>query len=127
MFPNFIFAQASNQETQPNRVSDPAKIKYNYRMEQSVNAIRWSQVYFRSFKKTHEVTYLELAAQYCLSAIQSLHQTQNLLSKTTRFHYQTKKKKLEACEFYNSLQLASHHLAVEHHLKSADPNVCEFW
>jgi len=127
LYPSNVLSQAENQQTAPNSVRDPAKIKFNYRMEQSSKQMHWSRIYYQSFKKTEEVSYLELAARYCLSAIQSLHETQNLLSKTTRFHYQTKKKKMAACKFYNSLQLASHHLAVEHHLKPADQNICGLW
>lgn len=126
-FPVTAAAQTSTTQTQSgNRVRDPAKIKYNYRMEQSFKQMKWSQIYFESFKKTEEISYLNLAARHCLNAISSFHQTQNLLSKTTRFHYQTKKKKMAACQFYNTLQLASHHLAVEHHLKPADQKVCSF-
>ncbi len=122
-----VYSQTSTQPPQSdNRVRDPAKIKYNFRMEVSSKQMEWSRIYFESFKKTDEVSYLRLAAQFCLNAISSYHQTQNLLSKTTRFHYQTKKRKITACQFYTTLQLASHHLAVEHHLRPADQNVCTF-
>ncbi len=100
-------------------VLDPAKIKFTHRMSQSEKNFAWSDTYYKSFKKTKEPRYLGLAANHCLKAISMLHDTQMLLSRTTRFYNQADKKRLRACEFYKLLQQKSFLLPRFYHLKSS--------
>lgn len=124
----FVSTVAWSQEEQPAPLKErnPAKIKYAFRMEQSAKELKWSNIYYQSFKRTNETSYLRLSAQHCLNAIQSLNETQSMLSKTTRFHYEAKSKKNQACQFYITLQKISHRLAQEHHLENVDSYGCDF-
>jgi len=98
----------------------PKEIRFTYQMNRSAKDLKWSVTYFESYKKSGEVSYLNLAAQFCLKTINRLFNTQNLLSRTTRFYQQADQKRLQACQYYDMLQKQSFLLAPVHHLADTE-------
>ncbi len=99
------------------RVQDPAKIKFTYRMNTAAKDLKWSDTYYKSYKKNKELSYLKLAARHCKSAIKLLFETQSMLARTTRFYNQADKKRLLACKYFKILRQKSFLLSKEHHLR----------
>lgn len=99
-------------------------VRFNTRMQKSLKEIKWSKIYYRSFKRTQETAYLKLSAAQCEKAIKSLHKTQSLLARTTRFHHVAKNKKHQACQFYKQLQHESFQLRPKHYLRDANETIC---
>jgi len=88
--------------------------------------LHWSRTYFDSYVKTGEAVYLQLAATHCIKAINVLKETQQTLPNTTRFYYQTKTKRVDACLFYKTLQDTSLRLGQHQHMKDIPDQGCDF-
>ncbi len=119
---SLVVAHAQSTPTQNRK---PATLQYTSRMEKSAKEMQWSMIYYLSFKRTNEAVYLKLAATHCSNAIHSLHGTQSMVSRTTRFYFQTKSKRLESCRFYQTLRQTSLRLSLEHHLEGIGNSVCQ--
>jgi hypothetical protein len=114
-YPLTLWAQ-TEQPTPPNPVKTPIDIQFTLQMSRSEQDFQWSQTYYNSYKKTLEIPYLDLAAEFCHKAIVRLAEVQKVLSRITRFYNQADQKKLQACQFYDKLQRASFLLESKYHL-----------
>ena len=86
--------------------------------------MQWSMTYHDSYKRTKEIPYLQLAAKFCLKAINRLGNAQKMISRTTKFYNMADEKRLQACRFYTKLQRMSFLLKPKYHLRGSG-NACE--
>ena len=86
----------------------------------------WSKMYLNSYQKTGEIEYLNLAAKHSFNAIKSYHLTQISLKKRTRFTYQTKNERLNACAYYETIHKISKNLEEKYHLLPINPKYCTY-
>lgn len=110
-----LWAQAE-QSPSPNPLKTPIDIQFTMQMSRSQQDFQWSQTYFDSYKKTLEIHYLKLAADFCRKSIIRLSEMQKTLSRITRFYNQADQKRLQACQFYEKLQRESFLLETKYHL-----------
>ncbi len=124
----FLCAAASKmplaaQETiEPNSPSNG--FDYAGLMEKAEQELHWSRIYRDSFDRTKEFSYLRLSAQHGLNAVQSYYRIQKQMERISAFTYKTRKKRLEACRYFESLVRESLHYDEENHLQGADPKYC---
>ena len=119
--------RSSTQPQQPQvkqPVKPPVDIQFTNQMTRSRKDMQWSQTYHASYKRTKEIPYLQLAAKFCLKAINRLADTQKSISRTTKFYNMADEKRLQACQFYTKLQRMSFLLEPKHHLRGSG-NACE--
>ncbi len=113
------------QTTQQNNTKQPVKeFDFIKQTDNSRKELGWSTMYLNSYHRTREIKYLNLAAKHCFNAIKSFHLTQLSLKKRTRYTYQTKKERLQACAFYNTIYKTSIHLKEQYHLLPINPIYC---
>ena len=110
-----VIAQEQDNSAIVKKVT-PADIEFTYQMHRSSKDLKWSRTYFSSYQMTGEVSYLNLAAQFCMKSINRLADTQRQLSRTTRFYNQADQKRLQACDYYLMLQNKSFLLLPKYHL-----------
>lgn len=96
-FQGAVFAQ---EPVQPKK----QEIPFSVSMDKAANAQGWSKIYYASFKRSSEVTYLKLAGSNCASSIRILYSVQNQFASTTKFHHMARNKRRVACSYYNLLQ-----------------------
>jgi len=116
-----------SQTTQPSPSQQPKQIvtfDFVKQTEISRKELRWGKMYMNSYQRTAEIKYLNLAARHCFNAIKSYHLTQKSLKKRTRFTYQTKNERLNACSYYETIYNTSRHLKQEYHLLPINPIYC---
>ncbi|MCG8336784.1 MAG: hypothetical protein MJE63_19940 [Proteobacteria bacterium] len=119
--------QSPAQRQQPQTkqaVKPPVDIQFTNQMTRSRKDMQWSQTYHASYKRTKEIPYLQLAASFCLKAINRLADTQKSISRTTKFYNMADEKRLQACQFYTKLQRMSFLLEPKHHLGGSG-NACK--
>lgn len=104
----------------------PKPKPYSERIHQARTAQGWSKVYFESFQRSGEYRYLKLAGDYCMRSMQVLYETQNSLKRTERFYYQTRKKRIYACDYYEVLQKASYQFESSQYLTDPPGAWCDF-
>ncbi len=109
----------SSATTPQQKKKSPEDIKYTFQLSRAEKDLNWSKRYLESYKKSKEVSYLNLAATFCLKSINRLNNTRNLLSRTTRFYQEANQKRLQACQFYDKLQRHSYLLNPVDHLSDA--------
>ncbi|MDT8446463.1 MAG: hypothetical protein RRB13_06150 [bacterium] len=120
-------AQApAEQQLGPDGQPKAAPMPYADRIYQAQTAQGWSKTYYESFKRSQEYRYLRLAADYCLRSMQILYDTQNSLKKTESFYYQTRNKRIYACDYYELLQEASYQLETSQYLTDPPGSWCDF-
>ena len=120
-------AQPQTQRQQPQTgqsAKPPVDIQFTNQMTRSRKDMQWSQTYHASYKRTREIPYLQLAAKFCLKAINRLSDTQKSISRTTKFYNMADEKRLQACQFYTKLQRMSFLLEPKHHLRGSG-NACK--
>ncbi len=110
------------QTKQP--VKPPVDIQFTNQMTRSRKDMQWSRTYHDSYRRTKEIPYLQLAAEFCLKAINRLADTQKSISRTTKFYNMADKKRLQACRFYTKLQRMSFLLEPKYHLRGSG-NACK--
>lgn len=116
-----------SQTTQPNTSQQPEQnptLDFVKQTEISRKEFSWGRMYMNSYQRTGEIKYLNLAAKHCFNAIKSYHRTQISLKKRTRFTYQTKSERLNACSYYDAIYNTSKHLKEEYHLLPINPIYC---
>lgn len=97
----------------------PADIEFTRQMSRAKKDLEWSETYFQSYQMTNEVSYLKLSAQFCMKSIRRLADTQNQLSRTTKFYNLVDQKRLHACQYYDMLQKKSFLLQSRHFLNDS--------
>ncbi|MGK0289090.1 MAG: hypothetical protein ACI86H_000515 [bacterium] len=94
-------------QQQSSVTEDPTEINFIYRMEEGKKEQGWCKVYFHSFNDTRESHYLKLSAKHCSNAVRSYHKLQFELSHYTEFHFQARERRMQSCQFYQRLKVAS--------------------
>lgn len=124
VFPIISFGQASQQKS--TNTPQQTQLTFSQRISQSNKELKRSKIYFLSFKKSHEVSYLTLATTQCTNAINTLKATQAMFPNTTRFYYQAKNKRFTACQFFSKLQDTASRLDPRYHIKDIADDGCNF-
>ena len=114
-----LLSQPKN--TASDALQTPIDIEFTKQMSRSQKDFAWSQTYYRSYKKTSEIPYLGLAAEFCRKTISRLATIQKALSRTTKFYNQADQKRVQACRFYDRLQRQSLLLDPTYHLEGSGP------
>ncbi len=118
------FSQTTQQKSVP--AQPTPQITFSQRINRSSQDLERSNIYFLSFKKSHEASYLTLAATHCAYAISTLKAAQMMFPNTTRFYYQAKNKRFSACQFYKKLKETASRLDPRYHIKDVSDNGCNF-
>ena len=123
--PNHAFSQTNqaNQTQQPTQI-----VSFDFVKQTAISRkeLGWGKMYMNSYQKTREINYLNLAAKHSFNAIKSYHLTQISLKQRTRFTYQTKKERLNACAYYETIYKTSKHLKEKYHLLPINPKYCTY-
>ncbi len=114
----------AQEKTQPNSqpqksVKPPIDIQFTNQMSRSKKDMDWSKTYHDSYQRTKEIPYLQLAAQFCLKAVNRLADAQKMIPRTTKFYNMADEKRLYACQFYTKLQRMSFLLEPKNHIRGS--------
>ncbi len=123
-FPMISLGQASQQDS--TKTQQKTQLTFSQQISRSNQDLKRSKIYFLSFKKSHEVSYLRLATTQCTSAIKTLKATQAMFPNTTRFHYQAKNRRFTACQFFDKLQDTASRLDPRYHIEDIADDGCNF-
>jgi len=124
VFPMISFGQASPQTSTKSQVK--TQQTFSQRINRSNQDLKRSKIYYLSYKKNHEISYLSLSAAQCTSAIKTLKATQAMFPNTTPFYYKAKNKRFTACQFFDKLQDTASRLDPRYHIKDIADDGCNF-
>lgn len=120
-----LFGLAQTTQTSPSQqLKQTTTFDFEKQSEISRKELSWGKMYLNSYQRTGEIKYLSLAAKHCFNSIKSYHLTQISLKKRTRFTYQTKSERLNACSYYEKIYNTARHLKEQYHLLPVNPIYC---
>ncbi|MDX2471959.1 MAG: hypothetical protein QNL04_15420 [SAR324 cluster bacterium] len=101
------------------------EVPFSASMDRAANAQGWSKIYYASFKRSAEVSYLKLAGSNCAQSIRILYSVQNQFASTTKFHHIARKRRRVACSYYNLLQEVGRRSGFPRELPNLGSGHCE--
>ena len=124
VFPLMSFGQTAEQNSA--QTQQKPQLTFSQSINRSNQELKRSKIYFLSFMKSREASYLTLAATNCANAVKTLKATQAMFPNTTRFYYQAKNKRFTACQFFEELQETASRLDPRYHIKDVSEDGCSF-
>lgn len=101
------------------------EVPFSASMAVAANAQGWSKIYYSSFKRSAEISYLKLAGANCAQSIRVLYSVQNQFPSTTKFHHQARQRRRVACSYYNLLQEAGRRSGFPREIPNLGAGHCE--